>query len=43
MEGDLRVLAGEEEDGDEGHHGDQQDDVLDREGLNPEDRDLDQR
>ena len=28
---DLGVLAGEEEDGDEGHHGDQQHDVLDGE------------
>ena len=43
MQRDLRVLAGEEEDGDERHHGDQQDDVLDGEGADAEDVDLDQR
>ncbi len=40
VQGDLCVLAGEEEDGDEGHHGDQQHDVLHRERTDPEDRDL---
>ena len=37
---DLRILAGKEEDRDEGHHGDHQHDVLHREGADAEDGDL---
>ena len=37
VQGDLRVLAGEEEDRDERHHGDQEHEVLHREGPDAED------
>ena len=40
---DLGVLTGEEEDGDERHHGDEEHDVLDGKGADAEDVDLDER
>jgi hypothetical protein len=39
-QGDLGVLAGEEEHRDEGQHGDAEDEVLDQEGPDPEDAHL---